>query len=218
MRSMQRQTCLKRTVECLQLTVRHNFYVDDGLKSVATCAEALHLVHSSRELCKKGGFNLHTFVCNDTDVLSAIAPELRANDLQSMDLTCDSLPVERTLGVHWCIESDTFQFRIEIKDRPFTRRGILSTVSSVYDPLGLVSPCVLIGKQILQELVRDGGDWDDPIPDTLRARWEKWRNEVLNLAEIRIPRCYNTGNSDSLIKVELHHFSDASLSGYGQCS
>ena len=135
--------------------VRHNFYVDDGLKSVATCAEALHLVHSSRELCKKGGFNLHKFVCNDTDVLSAIAPELRANDLQSMDLTCDSAPVERTLGVHWCIESDTFQFRIEIKDRPFTRRGILSTVSSVYDPLGLVSPCVLIGKQILQELVRD---------------------------------------------------------------
>ena len=198
--------------------VRHNFYVDDGLKSVATCAEALHLVHSSRELCKKGGFNLHKFVCNDTDVLSAIAPELRANGLQSMDLTCDSSPVERTLGVHWCIESDTFQFRIEIKDRPFTRRGILSTVSSVYDPLGLVSPCVLIGKQILQELVRDGGDWDDPIPDTLRARWEKWRNEVLNLAEIRIPRCYNTGNSDSLIKVELHHFSDASLSGYGQCS
>ena len=95
-------------------------------------------------------------MCNSKEVSAAIPPELRVRDAQNLDLTCDPLPIERTLGVQWCIESDVFQFRIEVKDKPFTRRGILSTVSSVFDPLRLVSPFVLIGKQVLQELVRDG--------------------------------------------------------------
>ena len=198
--------------------VRSNFYVDDGLKSVATPAEALQLVESSRNMCKKGGFNLHKYMCNSKEVLAAISPELRAKDAQNLDLTCDSLPIERTLGLQWCIESDTFQFRIEVKDIPLTRRGILSTISSVFDPLGLVSPYVLMGKQILQELVRDSGEWDDPIPDEMKARWERWRGELTYLADIHIPRCYKDKDVDTPINVELYNFSDASLTGYGQCS
>lgn len=53
--------------------VRSNFYVDDGLKSVATPAEALQLVESSRDMCKKGGFNLHKYMCNSKEVLVAIS-------------------------------------------------------------------------------------------------------------------------------------------------
>ena len=71
------------------------------------------------------------------------------------------------------MESDAFKFRIEFADRPLRRRGILSTVSSVFDPLGVLAPFVLIGKRILQELCRDGANWDDKIPDDLLARWEK---------------------------------------------
>ena len=58
----------------------------------------------------------------------------------------------------------TFQFRIILQDRPLTRRGILSTVSSVYDPLGFLAPVILTGRQILQSLCRDKSDWDDPVP------------------------------------------------------
>ena len=45
--------------------VRSNFYVDDGLKYVATPAKALQLVESRRNMCKKGGFNLHKYMCNN---------------------------------------------------------------------------------------------------------------------------------------------------------
>ena len=207
--------------ECGKLAadfVRSNFYVDDGLKSVATPAEALQLMESSRNMCKKGDFNLHKYMCNSKEVLVAISPELRAKDAQNLDLTCDSLPIERILGIQWCIESDTFQFLIEVKDIPLTRRGILSTVSSVFDPLGLVSPYVLIGKHILQELVRDIGEWDDPIPDEMKARRERWRGELPYLADIYIPRCCKDKDVDTPINVALHNLSDASLTGYQQCS
>ena len=68
------------------------------------------------------------------------------------------------------MESDTLQFRIELKDKPLSRRGILSTVSSVFDPLGLVAPFILVGKRILQELCRDGVGWDDEVPDNLETQ------------------------------------------------
>lgn len=82
-------------------------------------------------------------------------------------MTKDLLPIERALGVQWFVESDELHFRAELKDRPLTRRGILSTVSSVYDPLGLISPFLLQGKRILQGICKDGAHWDDPLPDPI---------------------------------------------------
>ncbi|XP_064629229.1 uncharacterized protein LOC135488521 [Lineus longissimus] len=48
--------------------------------------------------------------------------------------------------------------------------------------------------------------------------WERWRQELMILAGLEIPRCYKPDNFGEVKKVELHHFSDASLVGYGQCS
>ena len=128
------------------------------------------------------------------------------------------LPIERTLGIMWCAESDTFQFRIVIQDRPLTRRGILSIVCSVYDLLRLVAPLILMGKQILQDLCRNNADWDDPIAEQLRPKWNRWRNELHELEKLKIPRCCKPEGFGEIKAVEVHHFSDASLAGYGQCS
>ncbi|XP_006822329.1 uncharacterized protein LOC102807461 [Saccoglossus kowalevskii] len=193
--------------------VRKDFYVDDGLKSVASPSEAIHLIESSKLLCKRGGFRLHKYISNSKEVIESISPSERAKGIQNIDLHCNELPIERTLGVQWCVELDTFQFRIELKDKPFTRRGILSTVSSVFDPLGLVAPLILTGKRILQELIRDGADWDDAIPADIKVRWERWRAELLLLSKLNIPRCYKPTDFGKLKMAELHHFCDASQTG-----
>lgn len=198
--------------------VRDNFYVDDGLKSVPTVAEAIKLIESTRKLCAKGGLRLHKFISNSREVLETIPEDERAKGLKNLDLHQSSLPMERALGVQWCVETDSFQFRITLQDKPLTRRGILSTVSSVYDPLGFLAPFILIGKQILQQLCRDKADWDEPIPDQARVKWEKWRSELLDLEELKIPRCFVPKGFGEPSSIELHHFSDASVDGYGQCS
>jgi hypothetical protein len=82
------------------------------------------------------------------------------------------LPTERALGVLWNVESDTFRFTIVIKSKPFTRRGILSVVSSVYDPLGFAAPFILLAKKVLQDLCGMNLEWDDPIPEECSERWE----------------------------------------------
>lgn len=124
------------------------------------------------------------------------------------------------LGIQWCIESDSFQFEIVLNDRPLTRRGVLSTLNSVYDSLGLISPFILVGKQILQEMCRNQIDWDSPIPDTLSTRWEKWRIDLQQFQNlhVEVARCLKPKDFGKVITAELHHFSDASTMGYGQCS
>ena len=198
--------------------MRKDFYVDDGLKSVKCVDTATNLIQNCQAMCARAGLRLHKFSSNKKEVIQAVPPEDRAKGLQELDLTRDPLPIERTLGVIWCAETDSLQFRIVIQDRPLTRRGILSTVCSVYDPLGLVAPLILTGKQILQDLCRENADWDDPISDELRSRWERWRNELRLLEGLKIPRCYKPEDFGDIKAVELHHFSDASQTGYGQCS
>ena len=198
--------------------VRKNFYVDDGLQSVSTAEEAVVLIERGRELCKAGGFHLHKFVCNDKKVVEQIPDCIRAKNIQKIDVRHEALPVERTLGVEWCVESDAFQFRINLTDKPATHRGILSSISSIYDPLGLVAPFLLSGKKILQEICRDGKEWDDPIDEDVLSRWDRWRKDLLNLSKLKVQRCYRPANFGQVTSVQFHHFADASLEGYGQCS
>lgn len=84
------------------------------------------------------------------------------------------LPMERALGLNWCVESDVFKFKITIKDRPFTRRGLLSVVGTVYAPLGILVPVVLPAKTLLQDLCRLKIGWDDDLPEHIKKRWCEW--------------------------------------------
>ena len=58
--------------------VRKDFYVDDGLKLVASVEQAKSLISSTKSLCQKGGFRLHKFVLNRREVLNSVPPEDRA--------------------------------------------------------------------------------------------------------------------------------------------
>jgi len=82
--------------------------------------------------------------------------------------------------------------------------------------IGFISPFVL--ERILQEICKRGVSWDDPIPNELLPRWNKWKSDMAKLKEIRIPRCYKPTDFGPVIRTELHHFSDASTDGYGVCS
>ena len=82
--------------------------------------------------------------------------------------------------------------------------------------LGFVWTLVLVGKQILQDLFRENIDWDEPISDHVRPRWEQWRNELCLLESLEITKCYRPDDFGKIKRVELHNVSDASQVGYGR--
>ncbi|XP_071819881.1 uncharacterized protein [Apostichopus japonicus] len=201
----------KRTVEA----VKENFYVDDMLKSVGTEEEAIILMKQLRELLGRGGFRLTKWVSNSRLVLDTIPKGERAEGIRSLDMEKDKLPIDRALGVSWCVESDQFQFRVTVNERPYTRKGILSIVASIYDPLGFLAPFVLVAKRILQDLCRMKLAWDDDIPDEHLKCWKRWLLELPKLKDFKVNRCLKSDGYDNVRNTQLHLFSDASESGYG---
>ncbi len=136
-------------------------------------------------------------------------PELeRPKSLKEVHLA--ELPTERALGVLWNVEADMFEFSISLQDKLLTRRGILSIVSSVYDPLGFAEPLILLAKEILQDLCRVSIGWDDPIPEIYAKRWVAWLRELPKLESHKIKRCFKPPDFNEVMSSELHHFSDAS--------
>ena len=193
-------------------TILQNFYVDDCLKSVETESEAEDLILNLQNACLSRGFHLNKFVCNRLQVMKAIPKEDHSNEVKKRDLDRDGLPVERALGIHWNLETDCFGFNVEVKEKPSTRRGILSSISSIYDPLGFVAPFVLPAKAVLQDLCRkQGQNWDKEIPESNLRRWNAWTKQLPLLKQLKVPRCLQF-STDSM---ELHVFADASNTGYG---
>ena len=199
-------------------TVYQNFYVDDCLRSVSTPEQGIHLFHSLSDLLQQGGFHLTKWTSNNRQVLMSIPEEERSKQVRDIPFDKQELPVEHALGIKWDTESDKFGFRVEVKGKPQTRRGILSTFSSVYDPLGFVSPFLLLAKRLAQELCRKKLGWDDELPDTEINQWEKWLRDLPKIEEFTIPRCVKPKEFTDVSFCQLHHFSDASQIGYGTAS
>ena len=168
-------------------TVERNFYVDDCLKSVKSSELAVSLVNDLCDLLAKGGFRFTKWQCNRPEVLQSIPEDERAQSMLNLDLLKDALPIQRALGLQWDMESDKFIFDGVLgKEKPTTRRGILSLVSSVYVTLGFLAPVVLHAKKLLQDLCREKLGWDDPISEVERERWENWKGKLPSLARIAV--------------------------------
>ncbi|XP_062415351.1 uncharacterized protein LOC134107519 [Pungitius pungitius] len=196
-------------------TVNRNFYMDDLLKSLPSEADAVTMAKNLTTICDRGGFTLTQWISNSRRVLQSLPEDLRSKNLHELDLDRDKLPLDRALGLQWCIETDTFKFKLKVKEKPPTKRGMLSIISSVYDPLGFLAPLILPAKLLLQELCRTKCEWDDPIPPAFRQKWKKWLTDLEKVAYFKIPRCVKPEGFGRTVSAQLHHFADASENGYG---
>ncbi|XP_063758693.1 uncharacterized protein LOC134877201 [Eleginops maclovinus] len=195
--------------------VERQFYVDDGLMSVATPEEAIDLLTRTREMLAESNLRLHKLASNSSQVMEAFPVEDRAKDLKDLDLGVDPLPLQRSLGLSWNLESDSFTYLVSREEKPYTRRGVLSTVNSLYDPLGFVAPITMQGKALLRELSSQQSEWDAPLPPQMEAEWNSWRDSLKALEDLHIRRCYIPVSLSSTQTKELCIFSDASTVAIG---
>ena len=88
--------------------------------------------------------------------------------------------------MNWDKQRDTFRVEIPTESQRLTKRNILKTLASIYDPLGFISPVLLIGKILFRNLCDLRIPWDNEIPQEIENKWVKWVNG-LNI-KIEIPR------------------------------
>ncbi|VDI29008.1 Hypothetical predicted protein [Mytilus galloprovincialis] len=180
------------------------------LTSCPTKEEAVKLMKDTQQaLAKYGNLRLHKFASNCAEVMSAFHASDLASNLKDLDLECDSKPLQRSLGLSWDVNTDNFLFQLSSENKPITRRGILSTINSLYDPLGFLAPVIIQGKLLLRKIVSETVDWDQPLTDETADEWKSWRDTLIAIETLRIPRTYVPYLSKTATK-ELHVFSDAS--------
>ena len=196
-----------------------DFYVDDLLKSFADVEQAIYVCKQLQSLLARGGFQLTKWMSNNREVLSAFPEDEHAPAIKNLDLKSECLPTDRALGIHWDVEEDTFKLVVSAREHPENRKGVLSSIATVYDPLGFASPLILIGREINQELCRLKYDWNEALPKDLLVRWKEWKEGLASLKDFKIPRCYTPKSFGEITSAEIHHFADASQEhGYGTAS
>ena len=122
--------------------VLEHFYMDDYLDSFPGLEEAVRVILEVVQLLKLGEFNLTKFVSNNSEIDKYTRQQSpTAKNFVNLDL--DKTPIKRALGVLWDPKQDALKIRTVSKEVPNTKRGILSFVSSVFDPLGILSPSLI---------------------------------------------------------------------------
>ena len=158
------------------------------------------------DIIARGSFNLTKFTLNSKEVLKWLA-QARAN------LDLKDPPLERALETLWFVVDDTPGFKIRHLDRPKTKRGTLSTVCSLFDPLGFAAPVALTARILVQDPWNAIVGWDEPLGEECVSKWRSWKTQRPSLTQLRIPRSYFLQDSDpqdcklKLQKLGLvHHF------------
>ena len=206
-----------------------SFYVDDLVTGCANVAEAFSLHSKAKERMKAGGFSLHKWKTNSSDLRQQILQSERESDSTEspyeQSFAKESLcPIQETagrtnvLGLVWDCEKDTFEFdltkMVNVKVGNLTKRGVLRTLAMSFDPLGIASPICVEAKVLFQELCQDKLGWDDPIPDCKAVRYEEWICELNKVKTLTVPRCVYNENEGELVSCQLHGFGDASMKAY----
>ena len=193
----------------------NSLHVDDLNSGSENIDKALEFYSKSKQCLKEGGFNLRKFKSN--------SPVLR--ELVHEKYPDDEMPYvenEKVLGVMWNQSDDKliFNFNDVISRLPEipTKRNVLKTIASIYDPLGIINPIVVQMKIFFQDLCLAKFEWDEKLSSDLLDRWNKITADLIAADDFTVDRLYAYyDENDPFVKIELHGFGDASKRAHGCC-
>ncbi|XP_008185462.1 uncharacterized protein LOC103310096 [Acyrthosiphon pisum] len=173
-------------------------------------AELLKLQSELICVLKRSGLELKKWALNTPSVLEAVPMD----DRVTVPLPFESVEGygTRVLGLEWHPEGDFFSCALSLSPSPvFSKRGILSLVARIFDPLGVFGPSVFLAKVIMQRTWLTGLGWDDPLPADISDEWRSFVTDLPSLLNIRVPRYINSCQG---APCYLLGFCDASQRGY----
>ncbi|XP_058827429.1 uncharacterized protein LOC131687365 [Topomyia yanbarensis] len=195
--------------------LKKDFYVDDMLSGVDDVEDGKKLIQQLVELLESARFSLRKWNSNNRELLLNVPEHLR-DDRSILELDSSSSTI-KTLGLVWEPSTDRFRFTTPVWSSAavITKRTVLSDVSRLFDPLGLVGPVIIQAKIFIQELWKQECSWDEPLTAELQENWHEYRRNLAGLDSLSVPRW--VGSISSSAAVEIHGFCDASELAYGAC-
>ena len=143
----------------------NNLYVDDLVVSLETTKDAIDLRQEASKACNEMQMELRKWETNDVDL---------ANELEIKRESSET----SVLGLVWNPVEDKIRCNITAaEDTTPTKRQILRSVATIFDPLGILSPITVIVKQLLQRIWKLRLQWDENLPADIVTIWKRWIQE-----------------------------------------
>ncbi|XP_004934341.2 uncharacterized protein LOC101737233 [Bombyx mori] len=191
--------------------LRKSIFVDDILTGHDSVVKAQALQNDLINLLALGGFQLSKWTSNCPQLLERF-PDDQCDMPKDFDISPDSNSI-KVLGIQWIPQSDELTYRISLPSiKQITKRSILSTVASLYDPNGWVTPVIFRAKLLLQKLWLLKLEWDEHTPVEVQTEWNRISQDLPQLSTFRLPRLICTNKLKST--YTLHGFADASEAGF----
>ena len=185
---------LKRGVDAIDHT-----YVDDVAASKSDTSEVNEITKSIDTILNQGKFSIKVWHSNHTDA--------------------DQGPGENPinlLGHQWDKREDALALKKNEVSSDLdlcTKRNILSLVSKIWDPMGIVTAVPIQFRIDLQKLWAAGYGWDDLLPPEQQVRWRQ-NCMMMNVAlNINLNRCLRP--EGAVRPPQLHGFCDGGELGCG---
>ena len=191
--------------------IEKSLYVDDLISGGPTREKAESIKSASVEIFAQGTFKLHKWNSNVKE-LEAVCPVPASEDetFAKNQLCIPRKEGATLLGLQWDKGNDTISVNFPSESTEPTKRGILSKVAKIYDPLGLASPITLGGKFLYRDICDAKLAWDAKLPSSLMQSWLRWEQKLPS--QVTVPRSL-TAHQEEIKSIELHAFGDASGKG-----
>ena len=186
--------------------------MDDFHDSSATIDEATKKPPDLEKMLSKGGFTLTKVVSNVPNLPNRLDLKYKPGNEADEKLLAAEDEDSHAVGFKWNHRLETLVVTSPDLNRPATHRVVLSLVSVVYDPIGLVAPYTVKARLLLKDILRlSGQQWDNNLPDDIFRKFLDWAEELPTLGYITSPICYFQGNIES---TELHMSGDSSRNAF----
>ncbi|XP_055543557.1 uncharacterized protein LOC129729100 [Wyeomyia smithii] len=187
--------------------VKKSVYIDDVLSGAESLNEAKQLQVDLVQLLRRGGFELHEWCANNAELLNDIPMERQEKQLDFKNNEVNE--TINKLGLLWDPVEDCFAFRVNSVESNYdnvTKRQVMSEIAKLFDPLGLLGPIIVIAKIIMQDLWREGLAWDEKLTDDQLIIWKRLRNDLPEIAKMRIPRLVKSDDPHDYRALSPGHF------------
>ena len=196
------ETCKDKEIKT---SISNNMYVDNLILTNNNPCKAAKLANDITAELYRGGFELREFASNTPDVMNRLNVETDKKTEED---------IVKLLGYSYSTVSDklTLKNGLSLNKAAKTRRQILSTISEIYDPLGIANPLTINFKLLMRSIIENRVKWDETLPSDILKEYTK----LCEFCDACTPLfAIDRKMIDSEVPAEINCFVDASKSAYG---